>query len=154
MIRDCLRVLAALSCALGCGCAQTNSDAPPSLLTDPALSNDSAPGSYQLSANEQKLNCKKLTGVMQVRILQIRGGKSSGNATLASRGVQSVLQPVFGGTTAGGDPDGQYARDLAMLEAYNARLAEKKCKTFDLAAELKATGPNDLPGPKAQQKKP
>ncbi len=33
-----------------------------------------------------------------------------------------------------------------MLEAYNRRLAEKKCKTYDLAAALQSSGP-DVPRP-------
>lgn len=154
MVRKDVVCLVALASALACGCAQTNTDAPPSLLTDPPLTNDAAAFNYHLSADEQKYGCKKLTGIMQVRILQIRSDKSREKSTLAARGLQSVVRPVFGGTTAGQDPDGQYTRDRAMLEAYNAQLAAKKCKTFDLAAELKATGPNDLPGAKAPQKKP
>ena len=66
---------------------------------------------------------------------------------MAARGVQSVATPIFGGTTVGIDPDGQHQRDLAMLEAYNSQLARKNCKTFDLAAELRKTGPADMPQP-------
>ncbi len=58
----------------------------------------------------------------------------------AARGVQALTTPICGGTKEGVDPDAQYRKDLAMLEAYNRQLAFQKCKTFDLDAELSATG--------------
>jgi hypothetical protein len=136
-----------MAATLTCGCAGSQTEQPPSLLNDPALSSDTSPFAYQLNERELKYDCKKLTGVMQVRILQIRDYDPSKKASLAARGVQSVATPIWGGTTAGLDPDGQYRKDLAMLEAYNNRLASKSCKTFDLAAELQSRGPNDMPAP-------
>lgn len=133
--------------ALACACASTQSDQPPSILTESALSGDTANATYQLSEKERKYDCKKLTGAMQVRILQIRDYDSSKKASMAARGMQTVTTPIWGGTTAGMDPDGQHHRDLAMLEAYNGLLAEKNCKTFDLAAELQKRGPTDMPTP-------
>lgn len=130
------------------GCAGQQSGAPPSLIPKVPLSNDAAALSYRLSETEKKYNCKKLTGIMQVRILQIRDYDSSDKATLAARGLQVVTTPIFGGTTTGTNPDAQYRKDRAMLEAYNRRLAEKKCKTFDLAAELQRRGLHDMPRPK------
>jgi len=139
---------------LTCGCAGSQTEEPPSLLTDPALSSAASPLAYQLNERELKYDCKKLTGVMQVRILQIRDYDPSQKASMVARGVQSVATPIWGGTTAGLDPDGQYRKDLAMLEAYNSRLASKNCKTFDLAAELKSRGPNDMPAPQESKKTP
>jgi hypothetical protein len=76
---------------------------------------------------------------MQIRILQIRGYDSNKKASAAARGIQTWATPIWGGTKEGVDPDTQYRKDVAMLEAYNRQLAAKKCKTFDLDAELNTT---------------
>ena len=125
--------------ALACGCAGAPAEPPPALVSDPPpLANDTAAFSaYQLSEDEKKYDCKKLTGKMQVRILQIRGYDTRAKASSLARTTQAVTTPIFGGTKEGLDPDGQYRRDRAMLDAYNRELAAKKCKTFDIEAELK-----------------
>lgn len=133
--------------ALVCGCASTPMDDGPSLINDAQPSADSGAGGYQLSSKELGYDCKKLTGAMQVRILQVRGYETREKTTAASRAMQSITTPIFGGTTQGMDPDGQYRRDLAMLHAYNARLAQKGCKTFDIDAELAKTDVRDTPRP-------
>lgn len=96
-----------------------------------------AGGGYVLSAAEQELDCKKLTGRMQIRILEIRDFNERSQSTGLSRVLQSGVAAVTGGSTAGTDPSGQYATDRSMLDAYNKQLAAKGCKTYDLEAELK-----------------
>lgn len=147
MIRQGALSLLLTAAALACGCASSQSEAPPSLLTDTPQAADAAPPAYQLSERELKYDCKKLAGVMQVRILQIRDYDSSKKTSAVARGMQSVATPIWGGTTAGIDPDAQYRKDLDMLEAYNRQLAAKNCKTFDLDAELKSRGATDMPRP-------
>jgi hypothetical protein len=132
---------------LACACASTQGDQPPSLLNDPSPGAGAGPPAYQLSEQERKYDCKKLTGAMQVRILQIRDYDQRNKPSLAARSVQGVTTPIWGGTKEGMDPDGQHRRDLAMLEAYNDLLAQKNCKTFDLAAELQRRGATDMPSP-------
>jgi hypothetical protein len=128
-----------------CGCASSQTDTKPNLVGDisPSANNGvvtgALPGGYQLSAEELGFDCKKLTGTMQVRILQIRGYDTNKKASAAARGMQTFATPIWGGTKEGVDPDGQYQRDRAMLEAYNRQLAAKQCPTFDLARELAAT---------------
>jgi hypothetical protein len=129
------------------GCASGSGSAPPSLIADSAPASAAPATGYQLSPQELGYSCKKLTGVMQVRIVQVRRYDASTNGSMAARGVQSVATPIFGGTTVGIDPVGQHQRDLAMLEAYNGQLARKNCKMFDLAAELRKTDPADMPQP-------
>jgi hypothetical protein len=128
-------------------CAAGPGEVPPSLINDSMPTSAAPAATYQLSPQELGYSCKKLTGVMQVRILQVRRYDPAENPTMAARGVQGVATPIFGGTTVGIDPAGQHQRDLAMLEAYNGQLARKSCKTFDLAAELKKTDPLDTPQP-------
>jgi len=108
-------------------------------------------GRYQLSAEEQALNCRKLTGRMQVRLMQVRDAapEVSGGA----RAMQGAANSVFGGTTRGLDGTAERRRDLALLDAYNRRLAEKGCPTYDLAKELRGGAGNALPRPVVPEKK-
>jgi hypothetical protein len=144
-----------------CGCATAPTEVPPSLVTDmpppspgatASVSPMAMPGEYQLTAEEQKYDCRKLTGQMQIRILQIRGYDSRKKSSLAARGMQTVTTPIFGGTKEGLDPDGQYRKDLAQLKAFNKQLEAKKCKTFDLDAELSPGATDVTPAPRAPKK--
>lgn len=105
---------------------------------------------YTLSDAERALDCKKLSGRMQVRILQIRGGGDAPATSEIARGAQSVSGSILGGSTYGVDPGQQAARDRAILEAYNAELARKGCPTFDLAAELASSDNKHTPRPRPQ----
>lgn len=104
-------------------------------------------GVYALGPDELKLDCKKLTGRMQVRILQIRDHNERQLGTTVSRTLQSAVQPVLGGTKHGTSPDREVVADRAVLEAYNRQLAAKNCKTFDLNAELRPKPLKETPTP-------
>lgn len=141
------QVLAALAALLLGACAsQTGSIAPPPASLAPAgetVTRLPPPGGYQMKPDELALDCRKLTGRMAVRIVQIRDYRTRVQATSLSRGIQSAAKPIYGGSGEGSDPAGRYAHDRAQLEAYNQRLAEKNCANFDLDAELSpdAKGP-------------
>jgi hypothetical protein len=109
-------------------------------------------GTYALGPDELKLDCKKLTGRMQVRILQIRDQRDRVVGSDAGRAIQKSVQPVFGGTQHGSAPDAEFARDRAIVQAYNQQLASKNCKTFDLDAELQPKPVNATPTPTAKKK--
>ena len=115
---------------------RTGAAQPPTAAATTASPGLQTNGTYVLSPAELELSCKKLTGRAMVRILQLRDHDLSRRTSLASRSLQQVATPIFGGTRYGADPEAAYRRDLAMLEAYNRRLAEKRCKTFDLVKEL------------------
>lgn len=102
------------------------------------------PSAYQLTPEEQGLGCKKLTGRMAVRIVQIRDYQTRSQTSQLARSLQTATKPMFGGSGEGSDPEGRHARDVAQLHAYNQRLAEKKCPDFDLEKEL-APGATELP---------
>ena len=102
---------------------------------------------YQLSQEELSLDCRKLTGRMQVRILQVRNSGVRGGTTAVAQTTQSLVTPLMGGTTRGADPVADAARDRAYLEAMNKQLAAKKCATFDLEAELQPRSIRDTPTP-------
>jgi len=159
MVRFRAQVFAALISALVCGFAGKPVDAPPNLVSYMPVPQDSGvttgalqTSGYQLSEEELKFDCKKLTGLMQIRILQVRGYDSNKKATAAARGIQSLATPIFGGTKEGVDPDGQYRKDLAMLQAYNRQLGVKQCRTFDLDAELASTANDVTPEPRGKPK--
>jgi len=136
------------------GCTSAPKEQLPSLITDPVSGGGASADTYQLSRQELGYSCQKLKGVMQVRLLQVRKYEPSNDASSVARGMQSVATPIFGGTTVGIDPASQHRQDLAMLEAYNHRLAAKKCKTFDLAAELKKPATADMPAPTGSKTRP
>ena len=139
---------------LACGCASTNVDRPPNLVSDiPPPSEGVTTGAlqgsgYQLSEEELKFDCNKLTGTMQIRILQMRGYDTNKKTSTVARTMQSLTTPIFGGTKEGVDPDGQYLKDRAMLEAYNRQLGSKQCKTFNLDAELAIKSTDVTPTPR------
>ncbi len=109
-------------------------------------------GSYQLSADELAMDCKRLTGRSAVRILQIRDYQFSEKSSAASRSAKQVVSPVFGGSTFGADPDAEYQRDRALLVAYNKRLADKGCRVFDLEKELQPKPTSETPTPVKQKR--
>ncbi len=107
-------------------------------------------GSYILTESELKLDCKKITGRTNIRVLQLRAELAeSARPSGAAQTLQQVTGPavklMYGGASGyGTDRDAQMRRDRAVIEAFNRRLAEKNCATYDIDAELKK-GPNDPP---------
>lgn len=103
-------------------------------------------GTYQLTEQEQKLDCKSLNGSISVKILQMRTAGDRVEASTASKALQTVTEPLKKSTTYARDTATDYKQDRARLEALNKRLAEKNCRTFDLEAELKP-GNKSFPTP-------
>lgn len=105
-----------------------------------------------LTDEEAALDCKKINGRMQILILQIRDYPDRENGSMLSRGLQSLTVPLIGGTHTGLDPDGRYQRDVRRLEAFNARLVQLKCPTFDLEYELSVRDLRHTPKPRPAKK--
>jgi hypothetical protein len=101
-------------------------------------------GSYEMSAAEKGMDCKRLTGSMQIVIARLRDPYVRMEPSAVAAGAQKTATPVFGGSALPADREAVYARERAKLEAYNAELAAKNCKTLDIEAEL-ARAP-DPPG--------
>ena len=134
---DC-RLLAIFLVGLLGGCSSAGKSTDPLNFTTSA--GPDAPGGdgpgYALSTEEQALDCKKLTGRMQVRIMQMRGYETREKTTLASRALHTVGKSVIGGTNQCLETDAQYAKDKAMLNAYNGLLVSKNCKSFNVEEAL------------------
>ena len=111
-------------------------------------------GPYDLSKSELELDCRRLTGRMQVRILQVRDYTKREKSSAIARITQQGTTQILGGTQQGADPDGEHRRDIAMLYAYNRQLAAKKCPTFDLETELQPQPIERTPRPVAPKKTP
>ncbi len=109
-----------------------------------------ASGKYVLSEQELRLDCKKLNGRINVRLLQLRAELADKSLpTGVAQGLQQVTAPalklMFGGASAyGTDRAGQLRADRAVIDGYNAQLVAKGCQPYDIATELKK-GPNDPP---------
>lgn len=127
---------AALAALAGCAGQPTPSTA--------ALA-PAAAGDYQLSSEDMDLDCKDLTGRMQLRILDIRDYEEARQTSAVSRALTSV----FAGSETANDPSQRYANDRARLAAYNRRLKDLKCPAFDLDAELQPKHVKETPLPTA-----
>ena len=93
-------------------------------------------GSYEMSAAEKAMDCKRLTGSMQITVSRLKGASGRTEPSAVASTAQKMTAPVLGGSTVGADPQDSYARERAKLEAYNRELAAKGCKTLDIEAEL------------------
>jgi hypothetical protein len=109
---------------------------------------------YSLTDEEKELDCKKLTGRMQVRILQIRDFNTRQQTSATSHTLQQAATALFGGSTEGVAPSQRYAKDRAVLEAYNGQLAAKGCPTFDLESDLQPKDTKEMPRPVRPAPKP
>ncbi len=128
--------------------------APAAKLNDPAgaAKLPAAPVDYKLTADEELLDCPKLTGQMRVRIATMRGDYAGQSGTFTSQTIQSVAAPVFGGAVRGSNPIKELQLDRARLEALNKRLVEKRCNPLDLDAELRGETPSLAAGKPVKQK--
>ncbi|MGE0699752.1 MAG: hypothetical protein AB7O57_11705 [Hyphomicrobiaceae bacterium] len=111
-----------------------------------------AAGTYSLTDQERQLDCKRLTGSMSIKIVQMRDAVNRPRPSAIAANAQALARPIVGGTTYGQDIEADLKRDRARLDALNGQLAAKKCPTFDIDADL-APGNTNPPRPvKAQRK--
>ena len=164
------RIAATLAALLAlAGCSTDATTVPPPVtapLNFTTSAGPDAPGGnrpgYVLSEDEKGYDCKKLTGKIQLRILDMRGYESRDKTTIASRGLHTAGKMVFGGTNAGLNTDAQFAKDKAMLDAYNTELVTQDCRSFNIAEALAGSGvpsptidaPSKAKAKAAAQKKP
>ncbi|MFV0369731.1 MAG: hypothetical protein ACK5KM_14860 [Hyphomicrobiaceae bacterium] len=105
---------------------------------------------YVLTAAEKALDCRRMAGKMQIRILELRDGGARSFGSTAAEGLQRAVVPLFGGTNRGQSAATDAQRDLARLRAMNTELIARKCPHYDLEAELakdkKAASPRLIRG--------
>jgi hypothetical protein len=78
---------------------------------------------YEMSADEKAMDCKRLTGSMQIVMARLRDPYVRNEPSAAAAGAQKMVAPVYGGSALAADRQAVYARERAKLEAYNAELA-------------------------------
>ncbi len=106
---------------------------------------------------DAELNCKQITGRLQLRIMQVRGYTDHTQASNFSRSVQSVFVGTVGTSDKGIDPTGDHAADLKQLQDYNQRLVALGCRSFNLdhdlslPADTKDTPAATVPAPKKKK---
>jgi hypothetical protein len=93
-------------------------------------------GRYEMSATEKAMDCKRMTGSMQIVIARMRDSYGHGDPSTAAWAAQNTMTPVLGGSAMTADRQAVNVRERAKLEAYNEELAAKNCKTLDIEAEL------------------
>lgn len=103
-------------------------------------------GSYSLTDQERQLDCKRLTGSITIKILQMRDSGNRAKPSAVAAKAQSTVQPILGGTQYGHDMAADLKRDRARLETLNGQLVAKNCPAFNLDAEL-APGNTNPPRP-------
>ena len=89
-----------------------------------------------MSATEKQMDCKRLTGSIQIGITRLRDPIGREEPSAVSSAAQKMTSPVFGSSAKTADRQAVYARERAKLDAYNSELAAKGCKTVDIEAEL------------------
>jgi hypothetical protein len=108
-------------------------------------------GSYNLTDQELELDCKRLSGSITVKIIQMRDTDNRARPSALAAGAQAAARPLVGGTVYGQDVAADLRRDRARLDALNRQLVAKACPAFDLDAELKpgnSNPPRPLKAPK------
>lgn len=106
---------------------------------------------YKLTPEEAELDCKRLAGKVQIRILEFRSGLKPEEASSFARAIQSTTSIIDGGT-AGLYVMENHKKDVAQLYAFNQQLAGKNCKSFDIAKALAST--ETVPSPTVLPKTP
>ena len=106
-------------------------------------------GTYQLTDQEQQLDCKHLTGSITVKILQMRQAGERHEPSTVAVAAHRASQPFRGGSNYAVDLSDDYKRDRARLQTLNKQLASKGCRTFDIEKEL-APGNTATPTPVAR----
>jgi hypothetical protein len=95
-----------------------------------------AEGRYEMSAAEKAMDCKRLTGSLQIGITRLRDPLGRQEPSATSAAAQKLASPLYGSSAKTADRQAVYARERAKLDAYNDELATKGCKTIDIEAEL------------------
>lgn len=99
-------------------------------------------GAYHLTDQERDLDCKKLTGSISIKILQMREAGTRAKPSAIAATAQAAARPLVGGTSYGQDIAADLRRDRARLDALNGQLASKQCAVFDIDADLKPGNTN------------
>jgi len=99
-------------------------------------------GTYVPTEAERGYTCRRLTGVVQLKIQQVRDTEANPPGGL----IATLTTKSTPRHTSTGAPSAVYSEDRARLIALNQLMVEKKCGRFDLDAALKP-GNTETPEP-------
>ncbi len=102
---------------------------------------------YQLNSEELGLPCAKLNGRIQMRILAVRHANPQAETSTVAKSMRSTANSVGMWSDSATTIEQSAARDYAIANAYNDRLAQLGCPQFDLKKEIAVTAPNQIPAP-------
>lgn len=142
-VAQCLAIAVAL---LMTGCA--SSEFMPDLTTGSIAPPPGSSSTYILSEQERALPCAKLNGRIQMRILAVRHASAAIQPSIVSQGMRSAAENVGLWSQKAANLDASLSRDVALVKAYNHRLSELGCPTFDIKADLAKSDTADLPRPR------
>jgi hypothetical protein len=146
----CLLLVALPAAALG-GCAAgalSQGYLGPETGTMTAAAVAAAPETTATATPEDaEADCKRLAGKVQLRLLEVRSGMPPWESSALLRSLQTP-----GDSTGGSGGNNALARDLAELEASNKQLADRNCRSFDIAKAL--TGGETVPAATIPPPKP
>ncbi len=121
-------------CCTVAGCASSGLLPNTKQATPPRIGAD---GRYVLSREESTLPCNKLRGRIQLRVAEMRDRNAKPEPSTAARALQWTTNMMPWSTSQpAADNRSRNQRDLAMLNAYNARLGQLGCETYNLKSEL------------------
>ena len=102
----------------------------------PAANPVAADGTYTPTAKERGFSCRRLTGVLQIKIQQFRAEASRQPTSRVTTATGAAMAKPMAGGRVKPDTESEHARDRARLAALNELMIEKKCGRFDLATAL------------------
>ena len=143
-LRTIMLYIAFASVVSGCASSGIVSDIQTSTVPR-QLAND---GTYRLTAEDKALPCSKINGRIQLRILHLRHLEHGEKPSQISQSMRQTTNSIGVWSAPDSSAPQTRARDLALLEAYNRRLAELNCPTFDIKADLANRDINHIPSPK------
>ena len=101
-----------------------------------------ADGTYVPTSAERGYTCRRLKGVMQLKIQQVRDAEANPPTGL----ISSLTSKATPKHTPTGTPSAVYSEERARLIALNNLMVEKNCGHFDLDAAMKP-GNTEMPEP-------
>lgn len=99
-------------------------------------SGDVKDGKYELSQDELAMDCKRMTGSMNITISRLRDAATRKGGSGLAEAAHKTMPLITQGSTASADRQTSMSRERAKLDAYNRQLAARNCKTLDIDAEL------------------
>jgi hypothetical protein len=93
-------------------------------------------GRYELSQDEMAMDCRRMTGSMNITISRLRDAEGRKGGSALAESAHKTMPLITQGSTASADRQTTMSRERAKLDAYNRHLATRNCKTLDIDAEL------------------